>query len=109
MAARKLSTNVNVGGVWYGPDYPDAKLSADDAKSIDNPKVWESADEGGDARALLPGQEDASSYVGVSAADLRSEIKRRNADRDDADKIEAKGSQEDLAAALLADDEPHTA
>jgi hypothetical protein len=109
MAAKKLNANVAVDGTWYGPDYPDAKVSADVAKRIENPNVWESAEDGGDGRALLEGQESPDSYVGVKASVLKAEIKRRNADRDDADKIQASGSEADLAAALLADDEPHTA
>lgn len=49
----------------------------------------------------------ASSYSGMKKAELEAEVEKRNADRDDADKVvvEGKGTVADLVAALEADDE----
>lgn len=48
---------------------------------------------------------EASSYSSMKKADLLAEIERRNADRDDADKIESESDKNaDLVAALEADD-----
>jgi hypothetical protein len=99
--ARKLIANVHVDGVVYGPD-GEQDVPKDVADRIDNPNAWDESD------GLLKGQEDPSSYDGVSAAELKKEIKRRNEGREDDDKLPTSGSQEELAAALLADDEPHT-
>ncbi|MDF2968951.1 MAG: hypothetical protein K0Q93_2729 [Nocardioidaceae bacterium] len=38
--ARNLTANVNVDGTWYGPSFPDAKVTADVEKAISNEKVW---------------------------------------------------------------------
>lgn len=101
MARKTLNANVHVNGEMYGPDYPENEVTPEVAKAIENPNVWE--DDG-----LLEGQEDPSNYDGVDASVLKAEIKARNEGRDDADKIKASGSRDELAAALLADDEPHT-
>lgn len=47
-----------------------------------------------------------SAYEGVTVADLKTEIERRNADRDDETKItvEAPGNRPELVSALEADD-----
>lgn len=46
--SKKLATNVQVDGTWYGPAFADredgGQPSADVAKKIDNPDVWESSD-----------------------------------------------------------------
>lgn len=39
--AQELTSNVYVDGVWYGPDYPDAKVTADVKKQITNPAAFE--------------------------------------------------------------------
>jgi len=38
--ARNLIANVNVGGTWYGPSFPDAKVTSEVEKAIVNDKVW---------------------------------------------------------------------
>ncbi len=47
-SGKKLAVNVEVDGVWYGPGYADredgGQPSADVAKKIDHPDVWESSD-----------------------------------------------------------------
>ena len=59
---------------------------------------------------LLVADDEAASepegYESLQKADLKAEIERRNADRDDADKIEPESDKNaDLVAALVADDE----
>lgn len=44
--AKELQRNVNVEGVWYGPDYPDAKPSQAVLDKIDNPAAFEPLDTG---------------------------------------------------------------
>ena len=46
--SKKLAVNVLVEGTWYGPAYVDreegGQPSAEVAKKIGNPNVWESSD-----------------------------------------------------------------
>lgn len=37
----ELTSNVEVGGVWYGPDYPDNKVTAEVREQITNPAAYE--------------------------------------------------------------------
>lgn len=48
---------------------------------------------------------DDGGYQSMKVADLKAEIARRNADRDEADRISTDGKKADLVAALEADDE----
>jgi hypothetical protein len=38
--ARNLIANVNVDGTWYGPSFPDVKVTVDVEKAVTNEKVW---------------------------------------------------------------------
>ena len=42
---KNLKTNVNLEGTWYGPGYPENKVTAEVEKSITNPKVWADPDD----------------------------------------------------------------
>lgn len=43
--AKKLTSNVYVGGKWYGPSYGNAdQVPADVAEQITNPGAWESGE-----------------------------------------------------------------
>lgn len=46
--AKKLSSNVNVDGEWYGPSYPDVKVNDRVAKAIGNPNAWTGGDSADD-------------------------------------------------------------
>jgi hypothetical protein len=46
----------------------------------------------------------AEGYEAMKVADLKAEIERRNADRDEADRVPVDGKKADLVAALQADD-----
>ena len=39
--AKQLKTNVIVGGTWYGPDYPQNKVTAEVLEQITNPAAFE--------------------------------------------------------------------
>lgn len=39
--AKQLISNVEVEGVWYGPDYPDNKASAEVLDKITNPAAFD--------------------------------------------------------------------
>lgn len=39
--AQELTSNVYVDGVWYGPDYPDNKVTAKVKDQITNPAAFE--------------------------------------------------------------------
>lgn len=45
---KKLISNVNIEGTWYGPGYPKNTVTPEIAKSITNPKVWGDATEDDD-------------------------------------------------------------
>lgn len=91
--ARKLKAYVHVDGQVYGPgDEPPAKIAA----QITNPDAWA---DGGKAEP-----EAADPYKGVSAAKLKAEIEKRNADREDDAKLSTEGDRADLVAVLVADD-----
>jgi hypothetical protein len=51
MAEKQLYANVEVDGVWFGPDYPDNKVTAEVTKSITNPSVWEKPADAGEPEA----------------------------------------------------------
>lgn len=90
---RKLVTTVYVGGVAYGPD---SDVPSDVAELITNPKAW------GDD----PSTADRATNKPPTKAEMKAEIDRRNADRDDEHKIvPASDKNDDLAAAIKADDE----
>jgi hypothetical protein len=95
MAKRHLAVNVNIDGTLYGPD-GEQDVPKDVAEQIGD-HAWQDDD-----------LEARDSYAGLSASELKSEIKARNEGREEADKLSASGSKEELAARLLADDEPHT-
>lgn len=38
-----LTANVNVEGTWYGPAYPDNKVTSQVREAITNPNVWDDA------------------------------------------------------------------
>jgi hypothetical protein len=62
---------------------------------------------GGTYEALDGGEADTAAGEGYGAfkvADLRAEIERRNADRDEGDRLPVDGKKADLVAALEADD-----
>lgn len=94
---KRLTANVWVDGVLYGPD---SDVPSDVAKQITNPKAWgeqPDADGGGE-----PSNE--KGYADMKAADLKAEIEKRNADREDDAKLSTKGNKATLVAALEADD-----
>jgi len=66
----------------------------------------ESVDHNGDPLpGLVAGQEpEPTGYEAATVADLKAEITRRNADRDEADQVSPQGNKPDLIAALEADD-----
>ncbi len=43
--SQELIANVEVDGKWYGPAYPDNKVTAEVKDKIDNPEAWGTADE----------------------------------------------------------------
>lgn len=38
---RRLVSNVNIDGRWYGPAYPDVEVPPEVAAKLDNPDMWE--------------------------------------------------------------------
>ncbi|MEU7609546.1 hypothetical protein [Micromonospora sp. NPDC049204] len=76
-----------------------ARVSVRDDKVMDS--SWLPSAEGDSAPA-------AEGYEAMKVPDLRAEIDRRNADRDEANRVSAKGQKPDLIAALKADDDAHT-
>jgi len=98
--ARKLAQNVNFYGVLYSAGSTPPKDVAD---RITNPNAW-GGDEADDA------SEDKG-YAGLSPDELKAEVEKRNADREDDARIEITGTgangnvkKGDLVAALEADD-----
>lgn len=97
--------NVTVGDTTYPAGVP---LPKDVAKLVTNPKVF-GGDPGGQVEDKGGGDGGGDSvYADLKAADLKAEIERRNADRDDDAKITPAGKKNaDLIAALEADDAAH--
>ncbi|MEU5668955.1 SAP domain-containing protein [Micromonospora sp. NPDC047753] len=73
-----------------------ARVSVRDDKVMDSSWVPDTGSESSPA---------AEGYEAMKVADLKAEIERRNADRDEADRVSSEGRKPDLIAALQADDE----
>lgn len=92
MSEKKLSANTTIGNMTYPADSVPPK---EIAKQITNPKAW-----GGS----LPEFEADSAYSSMKVADLKAEIEKRNADREDDAKLSDEGNKAALIAVLDADD-----
>lgn len=90
---KRLNAVVYVDNVAYGPD---DDVPADVAKQIGDHAWTTDADD----------EETTSSvaYADWSKAKLKAEIKKRNADRAEAERIDDDGAEGDLALRLAADD-----
>lgn len=95
--ARKLTKNVNFYGDLYLAGSTPPKDVAD---RITNPNAWDGDDDTED-----------KGYAGLSPDELKAEVEKRNADREEGARIEIKGTgangnvkKGDLVAALEADD-----
>lgn len=97
MGARKRTVYVTVGGQTFAPD---EEISADLAKTIDNPKVW------GDTDTAADDDDTDVPYAKRKKADLEALVAERNAQRGEDDQIVVGGTGKvsDLADALDADD-----
>ena len=100
--ARKLAKNVFVGETFYAAGSTPPK---EDADQITNPAAW------GDDVAGSDGGEDEGNALPSTVPGLEAEVEKRNADREDGDRIEVTGTgkdgkvlKKDLVAALEADD-----
>ncbi len=105
----KLNTHVHVVNPKGEPVVlkPGVDVPAWAEKAITNPKVWVDGPKADKAPQGDGGAGD-SVYADLKAADLKAEIERRNADRDDDAKITPAGKKNaDLIAALEADDAAH--
>lgn len=71
--AKILTSNVHVGGTWYGPSYPDAEVTDDVLARVTNPAAFADIE---DAQVPAAGPEAA----GVSGGSARRELEQLSKD-----------------------------
>ncbi len=74
----ELTTNVYVDGTWYGPDYPDNKVTAEVREQITNPAAYEPVPVGVDNRFRADdfGEQDTPSMRAEGTVDEAGDVDR---------------------------------
>lgn len=108
--AKKKITNPSAWG--EGEDDADDDLSTVAARAAsDGSAAGGTGDDGSGDGSTPPADAKAAAYDQLLKGDLEAEVERRNAGRDDADKVVVKGNgnKPDLVKALKADDKAQAA